>query len=165
MTAYWLEIGVVVAAEAVEAVSELLSRYVTGGVAIEEPYRLLDDGQVHEPLVGAPVTVRAYIPDDAAGAETRRHIEEGLWHLSQVDLGAIGELTTRRIAEEDWANAWKEYYQVLPLGRRTVIKPSWRTYLPRPGEVVVELDPGMAFGTGLHPTTRNCLLLLEELIR
>ncbi len=165
MSTYWQELSVVVAAEAVEAVSELMSRYVAGGVAIEEPYRLLDDGQVHEPLPGAPVTVRAYVPDDEAGRETRQRIEEGLWHLRQVDLGSIGELTTRQLAEEDWANAWKEHYHVLRLGQRTVIKPSWREFVPEPGEIVVELDPGMAFGTGLHPTTRNCVLLLEELLR
>ena len=165
MPAYWLELSVTVAAEAVEAVSELLSRYVAGGVAIEEPYQLLDDGQVHEPLPGAPVTVRAYIPDDESGSTTRRQIEEGLWHIQQIELGSVGELSTRRLAEEDWANAWKEHYHVLHLGRRTVIKPSWRAYDPQAGEVVVELDPGMAFGTGLHPTTRNCLLLLEEVLK
>ena len=76
--------------------------------------------------------------------------------------GSIGELESRQIAEEDWANAWKEYYHVLHLGRRTVVKPTWRAYEPRAGEVVVELDPGMAFGTGLHPTTRNCLIALED---
>jgi protein-L-isoaspartate(D-aspartate) O-methyltransferase len=69
------------------------------------------------------------------------------------------------VAEDDWANAWKEHYHVLHLGERTVIKPSWRAYDPRPGEVVVELDPGMAFGTGLHPTTRTCLRAIEEILR
>ncbi len=164
MPTYWFELSVTVAAEAVEAVSELMSRYVSGGVVIEEPYRLLDDGQVHEPIPGAPVVVRVYVPDDDEGQRARERIEDGLWHLRQVDLGALGELATRRLAEEDWANAWKEHYHVLHLGRRTVIKPSWRDYAPQADEVVVELDPGMAFGTGLHPTTRNCLLLLEERI-
>ncbi|HEX6121527.1 MAG TPA: 50S ribosomal protein L11 methyltransferase [Ktedonobacterales bacterium] len=165
MPTYWLELSVIVAPEAVEAVSELLSRYVAGGVAIEEPYALLDDGQVHVPIPGAPVTVRAYVPVEPNGAAIQRRIEEGLWHLRQIGLGSVGELTTRQLAEEDWANAWKEHYHVLHLGRRTVIKPSWREYAPAPHEVVVELDPGMAFGTGLHPTTRNCLLLLEERLR
>jgi ribosomal protein L11 methyltransferase len=165
MPSYWLELSVTVAPEAVEAVGELLSRYVSGGVAIEEPYRLLDDGQVHEPLPDAPVKVHAYVPDDEAGSDTRRRIEEGLWHLRQVDLGSVGELVARRLAEEDWANAWKEHYHVLHLGQRTVIKPSWREYAAGPGEIVVEIDPGMAFGTGLHPTTRTCLLLLEDLLR
>ncbi len=162
MSAFWLELSVRAAPETVEAISELMSRYVAGGVAIEEPYRLLDDGQEHLPIPGAPVTIRAYVPDDSDGSQARQRIEEGLWHLGQVLAGSIGELTTRRIAEEDWANAWREHYHVLHLGRRTVIKPSWREYTPQADEVVVELDPGMAFGTGLHPTTRNCLLALED---
>jgi ribosomal protein L11 methyltransferase len=69
------------------------------------------------------------------------------------------------VDEEDWANAWKEYYHVLHVGRRVVIKPSWREYTPQPGEVVLELDPGMAFGTGLHPTTHMCLEQLEQLVQ
>lgn len=165
MSAMWLELSVSAVPETVEAVSELMSRYVSGGVAIEEPYQLVDDGQVHLPVPGAPVTIRAYVPDDAEGAESRRRIEEGIWHLGQVVTGGIGKLESRQIAEEDWANAWKDYYHVLHLGRRTVIKPSWREYTPQGAEVVVELDPGMAFGTGLHPTTRNCLIAIEDSIR
>jgi ribosomal protein L11 methyltransferase len=162
MSAFWLELSVRAAPETVEAISELMSRYVAGGVAIEEPYRLFDDGQEHRPIPGAPVTIRAYVPDDPDGAEARQRIEEGLWFLGQVVSGSIGQLTVRRIAEVDWANAWREHYHVLHLGRRTVIKPSWQDYAPQRDEVVVELDPGMAFGTGLHPTTRNCLLALED---
>ena len=164
MPAYWLELTVTAAPEAVEAISELMSRYVQGGVAIEEPYRLLDDGQAPEIIADAPVTVRVYVPENEDGAEARKRIEEGLWHLRQIEVGDIGELTVRRIAEEDWATSWKEFYHPLHLGRRVVIRPSWREYTPAPDEVVVELDPGMAFGTGLHPTTRNCVLLLEEAI-
>jgi ribosomal protein L11 methyltransferase len=162
---HWLELRVTCDPEAVEAVSELFSRYVEGGVAIDEPYDLRDDGQAHIPVAGAPVAVRAYVPADAAGEETRARIEEGLWYLGRIDLGKVGPLGVRQLAEEDWANAWKEHYHVVHLGRRTVIKPSWREYAPAPGEVVVELDPGMAFGTGLHPTTRSCLILLEEAIQ
>jgi ribosomal protein L11 methyltransferase len=147
----------------------VMGRYVQGGVAIEEPYRLLDDGQAHEPLPGAPATVRCYVPADASGEEARARIDEGLWHLRQISgalgvEGEIGPLEARRIAEEDWANAWKEHFHVLHLGNRTVIKPTWRAYQPQPGEVVVELDPGMAFGTGLHPTTRTCLRVLEDVL-
>jgi ribosomal protein L11 methyltransferase len=161
----WLEVTVTCAPEAVEAVSELLSRHTSGGVAIEEPYTLLDDGQVAEPVPGAPVTVRVYVPADEHGEAARARIEEGLWHIRQIGFGNISGITTRQIAEEDWANAWKEHFHVLRLGRRTVIKPSWREYTPRPDEVVVELDPGMAFGTGLHPTTRACLLAIEDTIQ
>jgi ribosomal protein L11 methyltransferase len=162
---YWLELTVTCDPEAVEAVSELLSRYVEGGVAIEEPYTLHDDGQAHEPIPGAPVALHAYVPDGQAGEEVRARVEEGLWHLSQIDVGKVGALSVRRVAEEDWANAWKEFYHVLHLGARTVIKPSWLVYDPRPGEAVVELDPGMAFGTGLHPTTRGCVALIEEALQ
>jgi ribosomal protein L11 methyltransferase len=163
--AFWLELAVTAEPEAVEAICELMGRYTQGGVAIEEPYALLDDGQAAETIAGAPATIRVYVPADVAGEEARARIEEGLWHLRQIGFGNIGEIATRRLAEEDWANAWKEHYHVSHLGRRTVIKPSWRDYEPQPGEVVVELDPGMAFGTGLHPTTRTCLLALEETLR
>jgi ribosomal protein L11 methyltransferase len=92
-------------------------------------------------------------------------VEEGLWYLGRIDVGKVGPLAVRSLAEEDWANAWKEHYHVLHIGARTVIKPSWRAYAPQPGEVVIELDPGMAFGTGLHPTTRGCLALIERALR
>ncbi len=165
MPHYWLELSVTAQPEAVEAISEVMSRYASGGVAIEEPYELADDGQVALPLADAPATVRVYVPADAAGEEARARIEEGLWHLRQIGFGEISEVTIQRMAEEDWANAWKEHYHVAHLGKRVVIKPSWREYDATPGEVVVELDPGMAFGTGLHPTTRTCILALEEAVK
>jgi ribosomal protein L11 methyltransferase len=77
----------------------------------------------------------------------------------------VGELSTQIVNEEDWANAWKEYYHVTHIGRRLVIRPSWRDYTPKDDEVVLELDPGMAFGTGLHPTTRMCLEQVEQRTR
>lgn len=165
MPEYWLELSVTADPEAVEAISEVMSRYASGGVAIEEPYELVDDGQVALPLPGAPVVVRVYVPADPAGEEAHARIAEGMWHLRQIGAGHISDIGVRRLAEEDWANAWREHYHVTHLGKRTVIKPSWRDYAPQPGEVVVELDPGMAFGTGLHPTTRNCILALEDVIK
>lgn len=165
MPSHWLELSVTAEPEAIEAISEVMGRYTQGGVAIEEPYTLLDDGQVAETIPDAPVTVRVYVPDDAGGEESRARIEEGLWHLRQIGFGNISQISARRLAEEDWANAWKEHYHVTHLGKRTVIKPSWREYAPQPDEVVVELDPGMAFGTGQHPTTRTCALALEEVVR
>src|SRR5215470_2041105 len=110
MAEYWLELSVTAQPEAVEAITEVMGRYATGGVAIEEPYTLADDGQVALPMLDVPVTVRVYVPADAAGEEARARIEEGLWHLGQIGFGEIGNVETRRLAEEDWANAWKEYY-------------------------------------------------------
>jgi ribosomal protein L11 methyltransferase len=143
-------------------VIEVISRYTQGGVAIEEPYELHDDGVEHTPIIGAPVTCRVWIPDDDDAAQTRASIEQGLWRLRHIAPEAIGELHSKRVAEEDWANAWKDHYHPLQLSDRVVIRPSWREYAPTAGQVVIELDPGMAFGTGLHPTTRNCVRLVEQ---
>jgi ribosomal protein L11 methyltransferase len=158
----WLELTVRTHPEAVESVSELLSRYMPGGVAIEEPIELIDEGQAFRVLAGQPVQVHAYLPIDGKEEETQRHVAEGLWHLACLGPQFVGDLQTRIVNEEDWANAWKDYYHVTHIGQRLVIRPSWRTYVPRDDEVVLELDPGMAFGTGLHPTTRMCLEQLEH---
>ena len=161
----WLELSVQTHPEAVESVSELLSRYTTGGVAIEEPIELIDEGQEYRVLTGKSVNVHAYVPIDGKEEEVRRRVAEGLWHLSSLGAHFVGELDTRVVNEEDWANAWKEFFHVTHIGKRIVIRPSWRDYTPRDDEVVIELDPGMAFGTGLHPTTRMCLEQLESYAR
>lgn len=159
---HWLELTVKAHPEAVESVSELLSRYTTGGVAIEEPIELIDEGQEYRVQQGQPVTVHAYLPLDGKEEETRQRVAEGLWHLSSLGAHFVGELQTRTVNEEDWANAWKDFFHVTHIGQRIVIRPSWRSYEPTPDEIVLTLDPGMAFGTGLHPTTRLCLELLEQ---
>jgi ribosomal protein L11 methyltransferase len=151
----WLEVSVTVCSETAEAVAEVLSEYAYHrGVAIEVP---------PEPSPGDPVTVRAYLPVDDEIRARRRSVEESLWHLGQIM--PIPEPAFRTVAEADWAEAWKEHMSVLHIGRCIVIKPSWKQYLPKDDEILVELDPGMAFGTGLHPTTRLCLVALEDLIQ
>lgn len=162
---HWLELTVQAHPEAIESVSELLSRYAPGGVAIEESIELLDEGQEYRVLSGQPVKVRAYLPIDGKEEEVRQRVAEGLWHLSSLGPQFVGELQTRIVNEEDWANAWKDYYHVTHIGKRLVIRPSWREYAPKDDEVVIELDPGMAFGTGLHPTTRMCLEQVEQRVR
>lgn len=157
----WLELTVRTHPEAVESVSELLSRYTPGGVAIEEPFELIDEGQEYRVLTGEPVQVHAYLPLDGKEEEARQRVAEGLWHLASLGAHFVGDLQTRVVNEEDWANAWKDYFHVTHTGKRLVIRPSWREYAPRGDEVVLELDPGMAFGTGLHPTTRMCLEQVE----
>src|SRR5438477_7328979 len=162
---HWLELTVQTHPEAVESVSELLNRYTTGGVAIEEPIELIDEGQEYRVLTGEPVKVHAYLPIDGKEDEVRKQVTQGLWHLSSLGPQFVGDLQTRVVHEEDWANAWKDYYHVTHIGHRLVIRPSWREYLPKNNEVVLELDPGMAFGTGLHPTTRMCLEQVEQRTR
>jgi ribosomal protein L11 methyltransferase len=90
-------------------------------------------------------------------------VTEALGHLQAFNLRPIGELHTRVVDEADWAEEWKEHFHVLRIGRRLVIKPSWRRHHRADDEVVIDLDPGMAFGTGLHPTSRLCLQALESL--
>ena len=162
---HWLELTVQTHPEAVESVSELLNRYTTGGVAIEEPIELVDEGQEYRVLTGQPVKVHAYLPIDGKEEAARQQVAEGLWHLSSLGPQFVGDLQTRVVHEEDWANAWKDYYHVTHIGQRLVIRPSWREYIPKNNEVVLELDPGMAFGTGLHPTTRMCLEQIEQHMR
>jgi ribosomal protein L11 methyltransferase len=149
----WLEVSVTgVENEAAEVVAEVLSRYAYRGVVIEAG----PDG-----WNAGPVAVRAYLPADDRTWSKKRGIEEALWHLSQVR--PIPAPTFRSVAEKDWVEAWKERLDVLRIGQHVVIRPSWHDYVPETGDVVIQLDPGMAFGTGLHPTTQMCLVALEEL--
>ena len=127
----WLELTVRVHPEAVESVSELLSRYTSGGVAIEEQIELMDEGQEYRVLPGKPVDVHAYAPIDGTQEEVQQHVAEGLWHLASLGSHFVGELHTRTVNEEDWANAWKEFFHVTHIGRRLVIRPSWREYTPK----------------------------------
>jgi ribosomal protein L11 methyltransferase len=151
--------------EAVEAVSEILSRFARGGASVEPAFELVDEGLGARVDPTRPATVRAYLParDEEAARLAVAGAEEALGHLQAFGLRPIGELQVQTVHEADWAEAWKEHFPVLPVGRRLVIKPTWRRHESRPDEVVIELDPGMAFGTGLHPTTRLCLVALEAL--
>jgi ribosomal protein L11 methyltransferase len=150
--------------EAVESVSELLARYgYNGGVVAEPAWTPGDEGPEFSYDLARPVTLRTYVPLDAQAEDVRQRLEQSLWHLGQ--MRPIGPMQVRTLEEEDWANAWKQHYSVLRVGERTVIVPSWLEYGPQPGDVVLYLDPGMAFGTGLHPTTQLCLRLLERYAR
>ena len=151
--------------EAVEAVSEILSRVAPGGVSVEAGYDLVDEGLAARVDPTKPVVIRAYLTAGAPGAAERAiaEVDAALGHLQAFGLRPIGALQTRSVDEADWAVAWKDHFPVLRIGRRLVIRPSWRRHRPAGDEVVLNLDPGMAFGTGLHPTTRLCLAALEAL--
>jgi ribosomal protein L11 methyltransferase len=150
--------------EAVEAVSEILARVAPGGTTIEPGFELVDEGLGARIDPNRPATVRAYVPafDAAATQRATATVAEALGHLQAFGLRPIGDLRTRVVNEADWATAWQEHFHVLHLGRRLVIKPSWRRHRRVDDQVVIDLDPGMAFGTGLHPTTRLCLQALED---
>jgi ribosomal protein L11 methyltransferase len=161
----WIEFSVQAHPEAAEAVSEALAQVAANGVAIEEPYVLEDDGQRWRAVPDAPVTLRAYIPDDEHAQAIERHVAEAIWHLSRIGDQFVGPLRTQTVDDEDWAETWKEHFHVTRIGRRVVVKPSWREFVPDASDLaVIELDPGMAFGTGTHPTTRLCLEALEDVV-
>jgi ribosomal protein L11 methyltransferase len=136
---------------AVQVVTQLFDRWGRGGAVIEET--------VDEPA-GPLVKTYLLAEDD----EARRQVETGLALLRQAY--GLPEPRVRFLAETDWAEAWKAGYGVLRIGRRLVVRPTWRDdYAPRPDDLLIELDPGMAFGSGLHPTTRLCLEALEDTVR
>jgi ribosomal protein L11 methyltransferase len=161
----WLELTTTAEAEAVDAVAEVFGEYGKG-VSIEQAVDSSRDGDVVNLPADAPVVIKTYLPLSHPELNQRKAIlEVAIWALGK--LRSVSPLTMRTLREEDWANAWKEYFFVHRVGRHTVIVPSWREsdYVRRPGDVVLLLDPGMAFGTGLHPTTRLCLSAIEELIQ
>ncbi len=161
----WLEIAVDADIEAVEAISEILGRVATGGTSVEPAYDLVDEGLGARIDPTRPATIRGYVPArDASTAEAAAaQVAVALGHLQAFGLRSIGDLRTRIVHEQDWAEAWKAHFPVLRVGRRIVIRPTWRRHRRLPDDVVLALDPGMAFGTGLHPTTRLCLAMLERL--
>jgi ribosomal protein L11 methyltransferase len=161
----WLELAVEADVEAVEAVSEILGRAAPGGTSVEPAFELVDEGLGARLAPSRPAIVRAYLParDRAAAERAAAEVAEALGHLQAFGLRPIGELRTRIVEEADWADAWKAYFPVMRVGRRLVIRPTWRRHRRAPDNVVLALDPGMAFGTGLHPTTRLCLAAVEAL--
>ncbi|MBA3275707.1 MAG: 50S ribosomal protein L11 methyltransferase [Chloroflexia bacterium] len=160
----WYELAVQVDAEAVEPVTELFARYgFNEGVAIDEPYVQDGDGDNLEVDLTKQFTVRTYVADTDFQPGLMEEIRQALWHYGR--MRSVGELRVTTLKEEDWANAWKEHFQVHRIGERVVIRPPWQDHEPVGDEVVVELDPGMAFGTGLHPSTKMSVLGVEQVVK
>ena len=158
----WLELSVDAPPEFVEPLSQLFHRYGDGGVALElQGGHLPDEGEV--PVGTRRVKVVTYVLQDSKSAERLSRIDIGVRLVAHV--APISTLVQREIEQEDWENAWKKHFEVLRVGRRVVVKPAWRSYKATSDDIVVELDPGMAFGTGHHPTTRTCIEVLEETVR
>ncbi len=160
----WLELAVESDSEAVEAVAELFARHgYNQGVVVEEAFTQDQDGDNLAVDPTRPVMVRTFLAEADADPGTIETIRQALWHLGR--MRHVGELQVTRRREEDWANAWKAHFSVHRIGRRVTVRAPWHDYAPVGDEVVVELDPGMAFGTGLHPSTRLTMLALEESLR
>ena len=155
----WLEVSLTVDGELAEAVAEVLARYIPGGVAIETTAvgASPDDAQGYP--VG-PLRVYGFIREDGQMEDTRRRLEEGLWYLGRIRPLPAPQF--KRVQESDWAEAWKQHYHPIAVGQRLMIIPAWLDE-PLEGRIPVRMDPGMAFGTGTHPTTQLCLEFVEEL--
>ena len=157
----WLELSVETPQEFVEPLSEIFYRYGHGGVAVEHEGGYNPDEGEGLPS-GGRVTVKTYLPINESTGERRSRIDLGVRLVAHVS--SVSALSEREIEEEDWEEAWKEHFHPLRVGKRLVVAPSWREYPASASDVVVRLDPGMAFGTGHHPTTRMCLELLETVL-
>jgi ribosomal protein L11 methyltransferase len=160
----WLELSIKTSSELAEAISEAIFPYVEGGVATEQLNT--DDAAVdrwEDEIATGPVIVRGYLPMDDTLEERRQQIEYVLRCLNLVQPVPMPEY--RPIAQADWAEAWKVAFKPLRIGEHILIRPSWIEVEPRPGDIVIALDPGLAFGTGLHPTTQLCALALEEQVK
>jgi len=158
----WLELSVRTPPEFVEPLSQIFYRYGHGGVAVEQEGGFNpDEGEAPSSDEWAVVTT--YLPVNESLDERRSRIDVGVRLVAHVS--DISPLQERVVEEEEWQNSWKEHFHVLRISRRITICPTWREHTPMDGEHVVMLDPGMAFGTGHHPTTRMCLWQLDELVK
>jgi ribosomal protein L11 methyltransferase len=170
----WAEISIQTTHEATEAVADIFHGLGASGVVIEDPELVnsykrsgtWDYCDIPEAEDASVVTVKAYLPMDDQLDDKLRLFEQRVNDLARHDIDkGSGLIRLREVREEDWANAWKTYYHPIRVGERLVVKPSWQEYPAAAGDVVIELDPGMAFGTGTHHTTAMCLALLEEAMR
>ncbi len=158
----WIEVTLRVDGESAEATADILQRYGYQGVAIEHegiPPDKLDEDELPPPK---QLAIKAYLPEDDRAEETKARLESALGYMNMMYPMPTPEY--RIVEEADWAEAWKVHYHPLRIGRRLLIRPLWTEVELQPGDVEIALDPGMAFGTGTHPTTQLCLEAVEDLV-
>lgn len=153
----WLEVSLTVDGELAEAVADVLARFAPEGVTAEQAVDFNDEEDEGTPV--GPVTVRAYLPADEGLEETRGKLERALFYLGRIR--PLPAATFTPLEDRNWMEAWKERYRPIPVGRRLIVVPAWLAP-PEGNRVPIRIDPGMAFGTGTHPTTQLCLELIEE---
>ncbi|MEG9297226.1 50S ribosomal protein L11 methyltransferase [Mangrovibacillus sp. Mu-81] len=172
----WSEISILTSNEAIEPVSHILHESGASGVVIEDPFDLIKEredmfGEIYqlnpEDYPSEGVLVKAYLPVNSFLGETVEEIKEGITNLVTYDID-IGEnkVEISEVNEEEWATAWKKYYHPVKISDKFTIVPTWEDYTPvHSDELIIELDPGMAFGTGTHPTTVMCIQALERTVK
>ena len=176
MEGTWIEVRVITKSEALEPISGIFYSLDCKGVAIEDPEDIL--GREQGPLTwdfadinvlehkGKVAVVKAYFAEEDNIEDVLQYVNERLTELKEMGLD-LGEAKVEheKMHEEDWANTWKQYYKPSKVGEKIVVKPIWEEYEAKDGELVVDLDPGMAFGTGTHETTRMCIQALERYVK
>ena len=154
----WLEVSLTVNGELAEAVADVLARFAYSGVMMEQGVKYTDEEDAGTPT--GPITVRAYLEMNDQIEETRQKLEESLYYLGRIQ--PLPAASYKQIADQNWMEAWKQHYKPILIGKRLVILPAWMDS-PDPNRVAIKIDPGMAFGTGTHPTTQLCLELMETI--
>ncbi|MCC6299266.1 MAG: 50S ribosomal protein L11 methyltransferase [Anaerolineales bacterium] len=152
----WLEVSMSVDGELAESVADVFARFAPNGVMTEQGVKYNDEEDSGTPT--GPITVRAYLEVNDLLEETRQKLEEALFYL-----GMIQPLPTpvyKQIPDQNWMEAWKQHYQPIRVGKRLLVLPAWMESA-EPNRIAIKIDPGMAFGTGTHPTTQLCLELME----
>ncbi len=170
----YLEIKVSVHASAVDAVSEIYYEFGATGVSIEEPIEIIGEENLYWDYIdeskidrNVESVVTAYYSRLEENLESKiKEIKERIQNLSEfgINLGS-GTFSESIVKQEDWENSWKQYFKPLHVTERIVIKPQWEEYEAAENELVIHIDPGMAFGTGSHETTSMCLVELEKFIK
>jgi ribosomal protein L11 methyltransferase len=152
----WLEVSLTVNGELAESVADVFARFAPNGVMTEQGVKFLDDED--EGTATGPITVRAYLEVNDQLEETRQKLEESLFYLGMIT--PVPTPVYKQIADQNWMEAWKLHYKPILIGQRLLILPAWLES-PEPNRIPIKIDPGMAFGTGTHPTTQLCLELME----
>jgi len=152
----WLEVSLTVNGELAEAVADVLARFAPNGVMTEQGVKYMDDEDAGTPT--GPISVRAYLEVNDRLEEARQKLEESLYYLGMIQ--PLPAPSYRQIADQNWMEAWKQHYKPILIGQRLLILPAWMDS-PDPNRTAIKIDPGMAFGTGTHPTTQLCLELME----
>ena len=157
----WIEISLIADNELCESIAEVLSRHIPQGVAIESTAIEVDPDDEGRPI--GPLKVRGFLPDDDQVNATREKIERDLFYLNMIR--PIPQPTYTQVADADWTELWKEHYKPIRIGKRLIVVPAWLKPELDSNDIPVLMDPGMAFGTGTHPTTQLCLALIEDHIK
>ena len=159
----WVEISLEGDTESTEAICEVFQKHGTSGISIEELSSSEEFRVGPQSIISnKPVLIKAYIPDDRHSNTLKQNIYSDIDYLSMIrPIKKIGETI---IQETDWAENWKKFFHANKIGDNVVIVPTWEEYKAKNAETVIKLDPGMAFGTGLHPTTQLCLSQAEKFI-